>query len=59
MPLSCREKTPDPFVSDPTGAQKPNAMVTQLGKELFDKIKAKAHDPGSQDKFQVPDYVDH
>jgi hypothetical protein len=42
-----------------TGAQKPDAMVTQLGKDLFDKIKAKAPDPGSQDKFQVPDYVDH
>lgn len=42
-----------------TGAQKPNAMLTQLGKALFDKIKVKAPDPGSQDNFQVPDYVDH
>ena len=41
------------------GVQKPNALVTQLGKDLFDKIKAKAPDPGSQDKFQAPDYVDH
>jgi hypothetical protein len=40
-----------------TGAQKPNAIVTQLGKDLFDKIKAKASDPGSTDRFEVPNYV--
>ena len=40
-------------------ALRPNPNVSQLGKDLFDKIKAKAPDPGSEDKFEVPDYVDH
>lgn len=71
LDLACSPLGPSPLLSgneiriliraEPTitGAQKPNPLVTQLGRDLFEQMKAKAADPGNQDKFEVPDYRDH
>jgi hypothetical protein len=42
-----------------TSAKRPNVTVTQLANPIFDAIKAKAPNPASQNKFEIPDYVNH